>query len=281
MSAAGAMMAVASLFVGCAEPPSAPAPSTCETSVDCFRLHEEARHEVLRCTRHQECVRARAREHIIAEQLARLTTADAERERATAVQVREQARAETEGAAASAANTFLEEEAKQRARWRDACAADREDRARQHSEIADAARVAKAGRAILVAEAEKLRSFQRSRCRKVTERQTERVACDDGSDVVKICEVPYGRPETFYVCPQSAPAAIRGEHELTRDPYDRDAPLAGGRVARDVHDVYREGGRVVQMVGRDSTGPSALEERDQQCATFDREADLGDAGGAP
>lgn len=67
-----------------------------------------------------------------------------------------------------------------------------------------------------------LRAYQLERCAKVarTEEQlADRVPCDDGSSVMRICDVYNPIGVTEYVCPASAPAPIRGRHHLVQVPH--------------------------------------------------------------
>jgi hypothetical protein len=59
------------------------------------------------------------------------------------------------------------------------------------------------------AENARLREYQRAHCHKTIATDYERVPCDDGSDVVKICNRPI-MSYAVYECPSSAPKAIRG-----------------------------------------------------------------------
>jgi hypothetical protein len=61
-------------------------------------------------------------------------------------------------------------------------------------------------------EAIRLRAYQKTNCREEAVETTHREPCDDGSSYMRMCDV-LDYTTTYYVCPASAPAPIRGRHE--------------------------------------------------------------------
>jgi hypothetical protein len=244
---------VATFVAGCASAPAPVVPSC----------------EVRRCATSDECAAAQTRERGLAAALQWANASEAPAREAAETQARnDEAEAARIEKGKRDREFFLEEQRKAEARFREGCDADRADRARQHHDNDVRADLIASARRAELAEAERLRTYQKTHCRKVTtELPVDRVPCDDGSGYVRMCDVYPGRLETSYVCPKSAPEAIRGDHELAPDPYDPNRPMPrGARVARDVGE------------GR-APPKTALEERDQQCAAFDAESSVD--GGAP
>jgi hypothetical protein len=77
-------------------------------------------------------------------------------------------------------------------------------------------------------EQKKLAEYQKAHCRLTTEDVIDREPCDDGSNVVKMCNFVVDQLH-WAICPASAPREIRGKHSVIT--IVGDAP-AGARVAR-------------------------------------------------
>jgi hypothetical protein len=178
---------------------------------------------------------------------------------------REQERAEAEAGARAAA---------EHAAFLASCAVDRAAR-RQRRTQREAAQHTGGGQdfAAIVArrdEERRLYAYQAEHCRRELEQQIQHEPCDDGSGIARMCERVL-EEHVVYVCPPSAPEAIRGRHpgETTHV-----GPSATGRGA-----APSQSARLAEEdPARDTADDASAEARDEVCWRADTEAEDSDAG---
>jgi hypothetical protein len=148
------------------------------------------------------------------------------------------------------------------------CSVDRASRRQRRAEREAATAAAAMARR---ADERRLYAYQTERCRRELEQHIESEPCDDGSGVVRVCQRVVTE-QVVYVCPATAPEAIRGKHAgatTSVEPGSLGVSVDPGRMGR----LAGEG------VTAGDAGDAVEDARDEVCQQADLEADAdADAG---